>query len=107
MTTKPSSFDRPFDTDAADSVLKRVASMDADAKLPLVLSVRAFEDNFRPAMADCENQLSVLSQALGERVSVFDTYHDVNLGTIEVTVSANLARALVQEQDYFWSVRLG
>lgn len=124
MNTPTDTMSQPFDEGAAKEVSRKASELMSQLStalseikdgedlpeqdtLSLVLKVRAPEDNFSLVMDDCWNRVTFLNDSLGlEPISYEASYLDLSSGSIHFRAPANLALALVQEEDYFQSVGL-
>ena len=108
MTYSPGMTDtsetRPFDAKASEELLKKLHDLGPDDTLPVVLRVRAPQDQFESVLNECLDEVIETAAVLRTSVSEYDIYIDKTKGLIHARVIPNLARDLVQRDDLFWSV---
>lgn len=80
--------------------------LEALPEVPVLLCVRTPKGQETDAVAQAWARLKDLSESMGTPVSEYDSRLDEVNATIRVNAHPNLVLALVQEQDYFWSVAL-
>lgn len=85
---------------------RMAALLEALPEVPVLLSVRSPAGQETEAVAQAWDHLQRLARSLGAPVSEYDTRLDEVACTIRVNAHPNLVLALIQEQDYFWSVAL-
>ena len=118
QTPSPSTMDRPFDEEAADELLTRLAQAErrvgpnpeTPVFLDVLLQVRFPEDQHRAAaLADSQRQVADLALAIDSSLSnpekCISFVDNANMA-LHVRANASLVRSLLQEHDYFWHVGL-